>query len=91
MVDVATGGPGQGGIKSYDPHSKAGVVVDDVDRIEHELAPDALDGSVFRMLRQGQRVVFDLDAGGLATRLRLGSEVDLGTPDWITTGDASGG
>ncbi len=81
----------QGVIKSYDPHSKAGVVVDDVDRNEHELAPDALDGSVFRMLRQGQRVVFDLDAGGLATRLRLGSEVDLGTPDWITTGDASGG
>jgi len=31
------------------------------------------------MLRQGQRVVFDLDAAGLATRLRLGSEVDMGT------------
>jgi hypothetical protein len=32
------------------------------------------------MLRQGQRVVFDLDADGRATRLRLGSEVDMGTP-----------
>jgi hypothetical protein len=31
------------------------------------------------MLRQGQRVVFDLDDVGLATRLRLGSEVDMGT------------
>ena len=32
------------------------------------------------MLRQGQRVVFDLDAAGRATALRLGSEVDMGTP-----------
>jgi CspA family cold shock protein len=32
------------------------------------------------MLRQGQRVVFDLDAAGLATSLRMGSEVDMGTP-----------
>ena len=37
--------------------------------------------SVFRMLRQGQRVQFDLDEHGRATRLRLGSEVDMGTPD----------
>ena len=42
--------------------------------------PDALEGSVFRMLRQGQRVIFDLDEQGRATRLRLGSEVDMGTP-----------
>jgi cold shock CspA family protein len=80
----------QGVIKSYDPRSGAGVVVDDVDRAEHELAADALEGSVFRMLRQGQRVVFDLDPGGLATGLRLGSEIDLGTPDWITGGSDSG-
>jgi CspA family cold shock protein len=32
------------------------------------------------MLRPGQRVVFDLNADGLATQLRLGSEVDMGTP-----------
>jgi CspA family cold shock protein len=32
------------------------------------------------MLRQGQRVVFDLDDAGMATRLRLGSEVDMKTP-----------
>ena len=52
----------------------------DTDRAEYDLAADALAGSVFRMLRQGQRVVFDLDADGRATRLRLGSEVDMGTP-----------
>jgi len=80
----------QGVIKSYDPQTKTGVVVDDVARTEYDLALDALEGSVFRMVRQGQRVVFDLDEQGLATRLRLGSEVDLGTPDWITAagGDA---
>jgi CspA family cold shock protein len=32
------------------------------------------------MLRQGQRVIFELDERGRATRLRLGSEVDMGTP-----------
>ena len=32
------------------------------------------------MLRQGQRVVFELDDAGQATRLRLGSEVDMKTP-----------
>jgi len=35
---------------------------------------------VFRMLRPGQRVIFDLDDSGRATHLRLGSEVDMGTP-----------
>ena len=45
--------PLQGVIKSYDPQTRTGVVVDDVDRAEHELASDALEGSIFRMLRQG--------------------------------------
>jgi CspA family cold shock protein len=71
----------QGVIKSYDPGTRIGTVVRDTDRSEYDLAQDALTGSVFRMLRQGQRVVFDLDDRGLATRLRLGSEVDMGTPD----------
>jgi CspA family cold shock protein len=70
----------QGVVKSYDPHTGAGVVVRDTDRVDHDLAADALAGSIFRMLRQGQRVVFDLDADGRATRLRLGSEADMGTP-----------
>lgn len=71
----------QGVIKSYDPTTRIGVVITDTDRTEFDLAPDALDGSVFRMLRQGQRVVFDRDANGRATRLRLGSEVDMATVD----------
>lgn len=68
----------QGVIKSYDPGTGLGVVVRDTDRAELELAEDALEGSLFRMLRQGQRVVFDLDAEGRATRVRMGSEVDMG-------------
>jgi len=70
----------QGVIKAYDPTSGEGTLVTDTDLREYELAADALEGSVFRMLRQGQRVVFDLDGDGRATRLRLGSEVDMGSP-----------
>ena len=70
----------QGVVKSYDPVTHMGVVVRDTDLGEFDLADDALAGSVFRMVRQGQRVVFDLDAAGMATGLRLGSEVDMGTP-----------
>ena len=70
----------QGVVKSYDPGTGHGVVVRDTDRSQFDLAADALAGSIFRMLRQGQRVVFDLDADGRATRLRLGSEIDMGAP-----------
>ncbi len=70
----------QGVIKSYDPITGDGTIITDADLAEHELARDALAGSVFRMLRQGQRVIFDLDADAHATRLRMGSEVDMGTP-----------
>jgi CspA family cold shock protein len=70
----------QGVVKSYDPGSGDGVLLCDTDFKEYDLAADALQGSVFRMLRQGQRVIFDLDGNTRATRLRLGSEVDMGTP-----------
>ena len=70
----------QGVIKAYDPTTGAGVVMCDTDLADYDLAAEALEGSLFRMLRQGQRVVFDLDDAGRATRLRLGSEVDMGTP-----------
>ena len=70
----------QGVVKSYDPGTGTGVVVSESDRAEYDLAQNALEGSIFRMLRQGQRVVFDLDGQGRATGLHMGSEVDLGTP-----------
>jgi cold shock CspA family protein len=70
----------QGVVKAYDPVTTAGVVTCDTDLEDYDFAADALEGSVFRMLRQGQRVIFDLDGARRATRLRLGSEVDMETP-----------
>ena len=70
----------QGVVKSYDPGTGQGVLLCDTDLAEYDLAAAALEGSVFRMLRQGQRVIFELDETNRANRLRLGSEVDMGTP-----------
>jgi cold shock CspA family protein len=70
----------QGVIRTFDPQTGEGVVVRDTDRAELVLAANALDGSLFRMLRQGQRVVFELDADGRASRIRIGAEADMGLP-----------
>jgi cold shock CspA family protein len=70
----------QGVIKAYDPVSGDGVVMCDTDLADYDLAADALVGSVLRMVRQGQRVIFDLDTDRRATHLRLGSEIDMHTP-----------
>jgi cold shock CspA family protein len=72
----------QGVIKTYDPATGLGLVLRDTDLSEYDLSPVALAGSVFRMLRQGQRVIFQLDDLGRATQLRLGSEGDMGTPGY---------
>ena len=71
----------QGVIKNFDPGTGDGVLISEADLSDIDLAEDALEGSVFRMLRQGQRVQFDLDESGRATALRLGSEIDMATPD----------
>jgi CspA family cold shock protein len=70
----------QGVVKAFDPLTSEGVVVTDADRSEVVLAAGALEGSVFRMLRQGQRVLFDLDPDGRATNVRSGAEIDMGLP-----------
>lgn len=51
----------QGVVKTYDPATGVGIVVLDGDRTEVYLRPGSLQGSVFRFLRQGQRIVFDLE------------------------------
>jgi CspA family cold shock protein len=68
----------QGTILMFDPATREGIVTRDTDREQIVLAADALKGSIFRILRQGQRVVFDLDGDGRATRVRSGAEPDLG-------------
>jgi cold shock CspA family protein len=70
----------QGVVRTYDPQTGEGILVSDADRAELVLAADALTGSLFRMLRQGQRVNFELDGEGRATRVRIGSEPDMGLP-----------
>lgn len=71
----------QGVVKSFDPVSRQGVLLrDNPERNEYDMADDALVGSIFRMLRQGQRIVFDVNDDGLAFKVRMGSEIDMGTP-----------
>jgi cold shock CspA family protein len=70
----------QGVVKMFDPLTNEGVLVSDFDRAEIVLAAGSLEGSIFRMLRQGQRVNFDLDGAGRATKVRSGAEPDLGLP-----------
>ena len=67
----------QGVVKVYDPETGVGVIVRDDDLSVVMLAPGSLAGSLFRTLRQGQRVVFDLEDGdgaSVAKNLRFGSD-----------------
>lgn len=67
----------QGVVKTYDPHTGAGVIVRDDNRESVYLRAGSLGGSVFRTLRQGQRVVFEIeseDGRDFATRIRFGSD-----------------
>ncbi|HJM35967.1 MAG TPA: hypothetical protein QF487_05500 [Acidimicrobiales bacterium] len=70
----------QGVIKSFDPGTGDGIVIEQTEFHEYDLAPSALEDSIFQMLRPGQRVIFELDLNNHATSLSLGSEVDMGTP-----------
>ncbi len=70
----------QGVVRTFDPQTHEGIVVSDADRTEYVLASSALEGSLFRMLRQGQRINFELDPDGRATKVRIGSEPDMGLP-----------
>jgi cold shock CspA family protein len=80
----------QGVVKSYDPVTRQGVILrDNPERTEYDLTDNALEGSIFRMLRQGQRVVFEATAEGLATRIRIGAEIDMGTPGFAQASDHS--
>ena len=67
----------QGVVQSYDPVTGVGVVVLDTDKSEVYLRPGSLDGSIFRILRQGQRLLVDtVDEDGLrfVTSVRVGQD-----------------
>lgn len=66
-----------GVVKTYDPVTGAGIIVRDDDRSEVFLRPGSLKGSIFRTLRQGQRLVFDTveeDGTVFASSVRVGQE-----------------
>jgi len=67
----------QGVVKVYDPVTGIGVVVREDGEGDVYLRPGSLAGSVFRTLRQGQRILFDTedhDGKLFARALRLGSD-----------------
>ncbi|MDJ0791320.1 MAG: cold shock domain-containing protein [Acidimicrobiia bacterium] len=67
----------QGFVKAYDPETGIGLIIRDDDDTEVLLVPGSLEGSLFRFLRQGQRVRFDLVGEGddaHAVNLRFGSD-----------------
>ena len=67
----------QGVVKVYDPETGFGVIVSDADQSEILLRPGSLSGSLFRTLRQGQRINFDIDEEGsksYASSVRIGSD-----------------
>ena len=51
----------QGIVKSYDPNSGSGIVILDSDKKEVYIQPGSLKDSIFRTLRQGQRINFELE------------------------------
>jgi cold shock CspA family protein len=67
----------QGVVKTYDPVTGVGIVVLDADRSEIFLRPGSLKDSVFRTLRQGQRIIFDIvdeDGRSYVSSIRLGQD-----------------
>ncbi|MGH2756139.1 MAG: cold-shock protein [Actinomycetota bacterium] len=61
----------QATVKTYDSLTKTGVLVADDGETTWEIDPAAIDSSMFRFLRPGQRVTFDLVADGIRN-LRIG-------------------
>ena len=67
----------QGVVKTYDPETGVGVIISDGDRASVLLRPGSLEGSIFRFLRQGQRIVFETVREGdlhFAHKVRMGQD-----------------
>jgi cold shock CspA family protein len=65
----------QGVVKSYDPNSGNGIVVLDTDKTEVYLQAGSLKGSIFRTLRQGQRINFvinEIDGVQTISKVKIG-------------------
>ena len=69
----------QGVVKSYDPNSGNGIVVLDSDKSEVYLKAGSLKGSIFRTLRQGQRINFEIEE---EDNIKIISNVKIGQGDY---------
>ena len=67
----------QGVVKSYDPNTGNGIILLDTDKSEVFIIPGSLKGSIFRTLRQGQRLNFEIEAQGdvnVVKNIRIGQD-----------------
>ena len=65
----------QATVKSYDSLTRSGSLIADDGVTEYPIDPEAMRGSMFRFLRPGQRVTFDLvkeEGGSQVRNLRIG-------------------
>ncbi len=65
----------QATVKTYDSLSKTGSLVGDDGATEYVIDPTSIDEGMFRFLRPGQRVTFEVeeeDGRPLARNLRIG-------------------
>lgn len=60
----------QATVKSYDSVTRTGVLISDDGATRWEIDPVAMDSGMFRFLRPGQRVTFDLVEEEGSKRLR---------------------
>lgn len=60
----------QATVKRYDSLTRSGVLVGDDGETEWPLDADAMDSGMFRFLRPGQRVTFDLVGDGEPKQVR---------------------
>ncbi len=50
----------QATVRSYDSLTKTGTLISDDQKTTYELTPEVIEPSMFRFLRPGQRVTFDI-------------------------------
>ena len=61
----------QATVRTYDSITRTGVLVGDDGETTYDVDPEGMDSSMFRVLRPGQRVTFDIGPEGIRN-LRIG-------------------
>jgi len=69
----------QGVVKSYDPNSGSGIVILDTDKTEVYIKQGSLKDSIFRTLRQGQRINFEIQ---IIEDIKIIKKVKIGQGDY---------